>query len=93
MQPDELALIAALSREIESGREIRDESFKAQDAFVMDPSRFIVAQCSRRAGKTNGLAIKFFRAMDSHPGSLCLYIALTRESARIHHVANLGGSE
>lgn len=61
---------------------IRDASFIEQDRFVMDPSRYITAQCSRRAGKSNALALKFFRTLESHPKSLCLYIALTRESAR-----------
>lgn len=57
-------------------------SFASQDKFVKDTSRYIVAQCSRRAGKTNGLALRFFRTLSKHPKSFCLYIALTRESAR-----------
>lgn len=64
------------------GRSFHDPSFEAQHKFVIDPSRFIVAQCSRRAGKTNGLALKFLKSLEAHPGALCLYIALTRESAR-----------
>lgn len=67
---------------LENKPEIRDASFKIQDKFVTDSARFIAVQCSRRAGKTNGLAIKFFRALEKHPKSLCLYIALTRESAK-----------
>lgn len=67
---------------ISKGISFRDQSFAAQDAFVIDPSRFIAAQCSRRAGKTNALALKFFKTLHANPGSLCLYIALTRESAR-----------
>lgn len=85
MQSLELpALMSALKarRKQPDELEIRDTSFAAQDSFVTDPSRFIAAQCSRRAGKTSGLAFRFFRALDSHPNSLCLYIALTRESAR-----------
>lgn len=58
------------------------KEFKQQDAFINDPSQFIAALCTRRAGKTNALAIKFKKAMDKHPGSLCRYIALTRDSAR-----------
>lgn len=58
-----------------------NENFPAQNAFVNDPSRFIVAQCSRRAGKSNALALKFFRTLEKYPGSQCLYLALTRESA------------
>jgi len=56
--------------------------FPEQDAFVADPARYIANQCSRRAGKTNGLAIKFIKTMESHPKSQCVYLGLTRESAR-----------
>src|SRR5271154_2232702 len=56
--------------------------FPAQNAFVEDPSKYIDAQCSRRAGKTNGLALRFFRTMEKYPKSQCLYLSLTQESAR-----------
>jgi hypothetical protein len=58
-----------------------DPSFIAQNNFVNDPSRFLVAQCSRRAGKTNALAIKFMKTLETHPGAQCLYLAMTRDSA------------
>jgi hypothetical protein len=64
------------------GREFFDPSFPEQDAFVKDTSRFVAAQCSRRAGKSNGLALKFFNTLHKHAGAFCPYIALTRESAR-----------
>lgn len=56
--------------------------FPEQDAFVNDPARYIDAQCSRRAGKTNGLALRFFKTMEKYPKSQCIYLALTLESAR-----------
>ena len=56
--------------------------FPAQNAFVEDTSRFIDVQCSRRAGKTNGLALRFFRTLEKYPKSQCLYLSLTQESAR-----------
>jgi len=56
--------------------------FPEQDAFINDPSRYIDAQCSRRAGKTNGLAIRFFKTMEKHPKAQCIYLGLTLESAR-----------
>lgn len=59
-----------------------DPKFPAQNKFVTDPSRFITAQCSRRAGKSNGLAVKFLYTLETHPNCFCPYIALTRESAR-----------
>lgn len=61
---------------------IRDESFPAQDLFVNDPSQFIAALCTRRAGKTNALAFRFMRTMRKYPGSTSRYIALTRDSAK-----------
>lgn len=59
-----------------------DERFMAQNAFIEDASRFIAAQCSRRAGKTNGLAIRFFRTLEKYPGAQCVYLSLTRDSSR-----------
>lgn len=56
--------------------------FPAQKDFIEDTSRFIAAQCSRRAGKSNGLAIRFLRTMEKHPKTNCLYLSLTQDSAR-----------
>lgn len=59
-----------------------DPNFASQNAFILDPARFIDAQCSRRAGKTNGLAIRFFKTMEKYPKSQCLYLSLTFDSAK-----------
>jgi hypothetical protein len=56
--------------------------FPEQNAFVNDKERFIAAQCSRRAGKSNGLAYRFFLTMEKHPKTTCIYLALTRDSAK-----------
>lgn len=61
---------------------VLDVPFPAQQAFIDDPSRYISAQCSRRGGKTNGLALRFFKTLAKYPRSQCLYLALTRDSAR-----------
>lgn len=61
---------------------ILSADFPEQNAFVEDQSRYIAAQCSRRAGKTNGLALRFFKTMESHPKTTCLYLSLTQESAK-----------
>lgn len=58
------------------------EDFPEQLAFVNDKSRFIAAQCSRRAGKSNGLALRFYMTMEDHPKANCIYLALTRDSAK-----------
>lgn len=59
-----------------------DVRFPKQNAFIQDKSRYIDAQCSRRAGKTNGLAIRFFQTMKKYPKSQCIYLSLTQDSAR-----------
>lgn len=74
-------IAAALYQQRKGQVVYRDEKFKEQDAFVMDSSQFIVAQCSRRAGKSNGLAIRFFRTLAKYPGCFCPYVALTHQSA------------
>lgn len=58
-----------------------DPAFPKQNAFIEDTSRFLTAQCTRRAGKTNALAIRFFKTLEKHPKAQCLYLCLTRESA------------
>lgn len=58
------------------------EDFPQQNAFVKDKSRYIAAQCSRRAGKSNGLAFRFLTTMEQYPGCTCIYLALTRDSAK-----------
>lgn len=62
--------------------EVRDEAFPQQDVFVMDSARYLAAQTTRRAGKTNGLILRFLRTMKEYPGCMCRYIALTRDSAK-----------
>lgn len=59
-----------------------DDNFKPQNDFVNDLSRYLVGQCSRRAGKSNGLAKRYFKTMEKHPGSTCIYLSMTRESAK-----------
>ena len=59
-----------------------DPNFPKQNNFILDTSRYLVAQCSRRAGKTNGLAIRFFKTLEKYPKSQCIYLGLTQDSAR-----------
>jgi len=63
-------------------RRKRGRPFLPQDAFVNDDSQFVGACCTRRAGKSNGLGLRFYKQMIKHPGSLSRYIALTRDSAK-----------
>lgn len=75
-------LIQAKERQANQGIIIKDETFPEQDAFVSDTSTFIEACCTRRAGKSSGLGLRFYRTMDKYPGEICRYIALTRDSAK-----------
>jgi len=59
-----------------------DMSFKEQALFVLDNSRFIAAQTTRRSGKSTGLGYKFFSVARKHKGVMLPYITLTRDSAR-----------
>lgn len=59
-----------------------DPNFIPQNRFINETARYLAAQCSRRSGKTNGLAIRIFRTMERHPGSQSLYLTLTQDSAR-----------
>jgi phage terminase large subunit-like protein len=61
---------------------LQSQGFPEQNRFVLDQSQFLAALCTRRAGKSNGLAYRFMRTMLKHPGSQCRYIALTRDSAK-----------
>lgn len=59
-----------------------DPRFTVQNAFVDSTNRYIAAQCSRRAGKSSGLALRFFKALERYPKSTCIYLSLTFDSAK-----------
>lgn len=79
MASDRLIAAIAIKRARQKAKQI---SFIQQDKFIKDKSQFLAACCTRRAGKTNALALKFIETMREHPNSLSRYIALTRDSAR-----------
>lgn len=84
MKPSRIAAI----RELKKRTSFQPKSielnplFEVQNAFITDPSRYIAAQCSRRSGKSTGLAIRFLNTMAKYPKSQCLYLALTFDSAK-----------
>lgn len=59
-----------------------DAAFVQQQAFLDDPSPLRVVLCTRRSGKTYGAGLALFRAAFATPGASCLYVALTRASAK-----------
>lgn len=58
-----------------------DPLFLCQNDFINDPARYLVAQTSRRGGKTTGLAIRFYKTLAKYPKSQCIYLSLTRDSS------------
>lgn len=63
-------------------RSILDHNFPKQTAFILDSSKRKAAQCSRRSGKSYGMGLYLFKEAIANPGVTCLYIALTRETAK-----------
>jgi hypothetical protein len=53
-----------------------------QQKFVLDPHRFKLARCGRRGGKTFADAVYMLYECLKSPGMPCLYLGLTRDSAK-----------
>ncbi len=61
---------------------IIDPNFPEQGAVIRDPSKRKGVQCTRRAGKSNGLGRAQIYECVEYPGSAQLYLGLVRQSAR-----------
>lgn len=59
-----------------------DEIFTKQKDFICDTAKFKAGFCTRRAGKSYGAGLELFANANSMPGVSCLYVALTRDSAK-----------
>ncbi len=62
--------------------QIIDVSFQAQARFIEDENFRKAAQCTRRAGKSNGVGRALMHESFEFPGASNLYLALTRGSAK-----------
>ena len=51
--------------------------------LTRDQSRYIIALCSRRAGKTRGIASRILSRCRSRPDQNVIYVALTKTQARM----------
>jgi hypothetical protein len=78
----ELAKRRAIAEARVNPRDLIDRKFQQQAKFVEDMSQFVVAQCTRRAGKSHGLGLRLFRAGFRHPGEASIHIGLTRASVK-----------
>lgn len=63
------------------GFNVEKIAFKQQQDFIEDPSRLKALFCTRRAAKSYTGGLYLIREALNHPGSNCLYIGLTRQSA------------
>lgn len=62
--------------------EFIDESFPEQADFLRDRCRYKSLICGRRAGKSYAGAYELYQAAWDAPGSSCLYLTKTRETAK-----------
>lgn len=61
---------------------LKDHLFSQQLKFIEDPSAFKVAVCSRRAGKSTGVAADLVKTAYDNPECTALYITGTRSDAK-----------
>jgi hypothetical protein len=86
MTPEQRGRLAAAYRDLMAIEKIKQGLLASlippQRAFAEDDSRFKAALCTRRAGKSYVDGILLFLAALSMPNCRCLYVALTRPSAK-----------
>jgi phage terminase large subunit len=61
---------------------ILDENFKCQVDFIRDPATLKAAFCTRRSAKSYTGGLYLVKEALENPGVSCLYVALTRDSAK-----------
>ena len=61
---------------------IEEHCFAEQLSFIKDEESFATAVCSRRAGKTVACAVDLVDTTQRRPGTISLYITLSRASAK-----------
>lgn len=82
-QPDKDAVLREIAaRTSKPIFDIDKFCFKEQLALIRDPADFATACCSRRAGKTLACAADLIDTAQARAGIVCLYITLSRASAK-----------
>lgn len=81
LDPDVLSALAELARRGPQFR-LEDYCFPEQLASIRDPAKFKTELCSRRAGKTVGGAADLTDTCLTYPGTVSLYITLSRLNAK-----------
>jgi hypothetical protein len=81
--PSAAAVLAELKLRTDAPKFVIEEHcFKEQLDFIKDPDNFSTAVCSRRAGKTVACAADILNTTQVRPGTISLYITLSRASAK-----------
>ena len=75
-------LQAAERRKSSNAPKWHTPGFDAQNAFIDDRSPLVAAQCPRRSGKSYGAGLALVKDAFENPRSVCVYMALTRASAK-----------
>jgi phage terminase large subunit len=81
---DSTAVILGAKKKIQSQYDNFDLSkicFPEQLSFIKDPNPWVIADCSRRSGKTEGCVYDLLDTAIRNEGINCLYITLTRANA------------
>lgn len=77
-----LILEEIVRRESGFSFDFTQHSFPAQLNFIQDPAKLKAAFCTRRAAKSYSAGLYLIKEALSTPGVSCLYVGLTRESAK-----------
>ncbi len=81
--PSQEAILKELKARVAAPKFVLEEyCFPEQLKFITDPETFATAVCSRRSGKTVGCASDLAFTANSRPGTISLYITLSRASAK-----------
>lgn len=74
-------IIQAIKQKTTSFLDLHKHCFKEQLDFLNDRSAFVTAVTSRRAGKTTACAFDLLKVANENPGTVALYITLSRINA------------
>lgn len=71
-----------IKRKKQKNIELLDSNFPLQSNFINDPSKLKALFCTRRSAKSYTGGLHLLRDALRNPGVSCLYLGLTRESAK-----------
>lgn len=77
-----LILQEFLARQGVGRPDLLEGAFDKQRAFIQDRAQLKAALCTRRAGKSYTAGLYLYQEALDNPGVSCLYVALTRDSAK-----------